>query len=753
MTPGCMDRPARMRVRAVWMVGLAGLLAGTAIQADAGFEARRIEAPLAAPRLDGVLDDPVWRLAPVHGRFYETQPQDRIAAKVGTDVMLAYDQRYLYVAVRAHDPQPEGIRAPFARRDKISVDQDFIGLYLDPSGDGKAARMIYFNPRGVLADGSFSDAGGEDMAPDFDVEAVTGRFEGGWTGELRIPFAALAYSSAGAAPWKLLVMRSMTREQRYRMYSSPVTRSNNCSLCFAEPIGGLRQLPSGWNWSATPQFVAGRSRERVDGQPAATASRKALSLDAKLRPDSASTIDLTINPDFSQVELDAPQLSGNTRFALYVQEKRPFFLEGSDLLQSPLRAISTRTITDPTWGLRYTRRDPKLDMTVLSARDAGGGMVQLPNAYYTGFAAQQGASQATVARVAMRVGGLQVGALGTDRTLDRGRGYNRVAGVDFNWQRSAADRVRGQLLYSATTAHPDANGQLAAGPRRSGHAAQLEWSHAAEHWSSYLQAEDLGEGFRADNGFFSQVGYRYVNTTLIRKLGRTGRLNELNAYVFADHKVDQQGGLIGQGSSIGVWMGGPFDSELDLHVRPRTLTRLERGGRLLETRRAGGRFGFTPGPRLARAQVEFEGGDQIDVAGARVGRGATVTLYARLRLSDRIELEPHYSVARTRGAGGSAGRGLLYQEQAAQLNAIFHASPRDSVRMILQKSRTRRDPARYAHPVAASSEASALSLVYGHVARLGTAAYLGLSAGRGATPGMAPARRSDELFLKLSWQI
>lgn len=742
------------RSRILRRSALACLLAGVCLHAGgASFEARRVQAPVAPPRLDGALDDAIWKLTPAHSQFYETQPQDRIEAKVRTEVMLAYDERNLYVAVRAHDPFEDGIRAPFTRRDKISTDQDFIGLYLDPSGDGKAARMINFNPRGAVADGSFSDASGEDMAPDFDVEVATGRFEGGWTGELRIPFASLAYEASGPAAWKLLVMRNMTRDQRYRMYSSPVTKTGNCNLCFAEPIDGLQQLPSGWNWSATPQFVAGRTRERVAGRPERTESRKELSLDAKLRPDSATTVDLTINPDFSQVELDAPQLSGNTRFGLFVQEKRPFFLEGSDMLQTPMRAISTRTITDPTWGLRYTRREPGLDVTVLSARDAGGGLVQLPNAYYTGFAAQEGSSQATIARVAKRVGGLQVGALATDRSLSDGRGYNRVAGADFNWQRHSGDRVRGQLLYSATTAHPDEQGRLAEGARRNGHAAQLEWSHAAETWSSYLQVEDLSDGFRADNGFFSQVGYRYANTTLIRKLGRNGMLNEFNAYVFADRKLDQEGEVIGQGSSIGVWMSGPLDSELDLHLRPRTVTRLERNGALLETRRAGGRIGFTPGPRLARVQAEFEGGDQIDVEGGRVGRGATVFLYARLRLSDRIELEPNYSVAWTNGAGGSAGRGRLYDEQAAQLNAIFHASPRDSLRMILQQRRTRRDPARYDHPVAERSEGSTVSLVYGHAARLGTAAYLGLTGSRGETPGWAPDQRINEVFLKLSWQI
>jgi hypothetical protein len=735
------------------MLVLCASLACCAGPALAAFEARRIVEPALAPRLDGVLDDAVWRDSPVHDRFFEMQPVDRIDAKVRTEVMLAYDSRYLYVGVRAWDPDPGRIRAPFARRDKISADQDFIGLFIDPSGAGKAARMIYFNPRGALTDGSYSDTAGEDVAPDFDVEVATARFEGGWSAELRMPFSALAYSAGQAAPWKLLVMRNMTREQRYRMYSSPVTRSNNCSLCFSEPINGLHELPTGLNWSVTPQFVAGRSRERVEDQADARQSRRALSLDAKLRPDSASTIDLTLRPDFSQVELDAPQLSGNTRFGLFVQEKRPFFLEGSDMLQSPLRAINTRAITSPGWGVRYTRRDPGRDLTVLSAHDAGGGLVQLPNAYYTGFAAQNSGSQATVARVTFKAGALDVGAIGTDRTVDGGRGYNRVAGADFNWQRTDADRMRGQLLASATTAQPDGQGGLAAGARTSGHAGQFEWSHVEDGWSSFVSLEDLSDGFRADNGFIAQVGYRDINTLLIRKQGKTGWLNDLNPYLFADRKADRAGALIAQGSSIGAWMSGPLDSELDLHLRPRTLTRLERGGVLLRTSRAGARIGLTPGPTLARISLEAEGGDQLDVEGARVGRGATLTLYARVRLSDRIELEPTYSAAWTGGAAGSLPGQRWYAEQAAQLNGILHAGPGDSLRMILQKNRTRRNPAMYAHAVAARSDGATVSLVYGHTAGLGTAAYAGLTATSGATPGLAPARRMNELFLKLSWQI
>ena len=120
-------------------------------------------------------------------------------------------------------------------------------------------------------------------------------------------------------------MRNMTRDQRYRMYSGEVTRATNCNLCFSDPIEDLSDLPSGLNWTATPQLVVRANKEENAGNPPIRRNSTVLSLDVKVKPNSATTIDATINPDFSQIELDAPQLSGNTRFGLFVQEKRPFF--------------------------------------------------------------------------------------------------------------------------------------------------------------------------------------------------------------------------------------------------------------------------------------------------------------------------------------------------------------------------------------------------------------------------------------------
>lgn len=733
-----------------WLACALGLALVTA-PAAAGFSAYRIDAEVATAgpvRLDGTLDHPAWRLAPVHDRFFEAQPEDQIEAKVRTEVRLLVDQRHLYVGIKAFDPRPNDIRSPFARRDKLSNEQDYVGLYIDPSGAATSAQVIYVNARGAVSDGTHSPIDGDNLLPDFRFDAATARFDGGWTAVLRIPFSSIAYDSAQTAPWKLLVMRNMPREQRFRMYSGPVTRNTNCILCFAQAVDNLDSAPRGLNWSATVQAVA----SQVKTSDAPTKRGQALSLDIKLRPDSASIIDATIKPDFSQVELDSAQLVGNTRFALFVSEKRPFFLEGSDLLQTPLRAISTRSITAPSWGARYTRRETHSDFTLLSAHDGGGGLVPLPSAYDTGFARQPGGSQATLARALFKQGSTTWGLIGSDRSYGDGQGFNRVLGGDFVWQPRDTERLRGQLLLSSTTALADGRGGLRSGAERRGHAAFLTWSHDQTDWAASLTGQDLSDGFRADNGFFSQVGYRDLNALMIKKQGKSGLRNELNWYLFAGHKSDHAGRLIGAEMFPGFWMAGPNDSELDFHVKPAVLTRVAVDGPLFRTAQLGGRVGITPSPLLARLQLEIGYGEQLDVVGSRVGRGGNLTLFTRLRPSARFELEASYFGNWIDGRGGVERGQRLLTDQALQLQGIAHFGAQDSLRATAQHSLTRRDARFYASGVAPEYRQSTSSLVYWHTAGLGATLHAGVTRTRSELPGLAPTSRHDEGFVKLSWQ-
>lgn len=728
-------------------------LAVLASPAHAAFQAVRIADKAQAVKVDGVLDEPIWQTAPFHDTFHQQQPVDKVPAHVRTEVRLAYDSRYLYVGVTSFDPKADEIRAPFARRDKPSGDQDFIGIMLDPSGARKSAQMILVNARGAITDGMFSDGNGDDYSLDFDFDAATARFDGGWTAELRIPFSSLPYQAGGAQPWNILVVRNLTRDTRYKSYSSPITRSTSCVMCAFEPISGLTDLPTSLNWSATPQLVMRRGREDVAGKPRRNFSDKDLSLDVKVRPDSATIIDGTINPDFSQIELDAPQLSGNTRFGLFVQEKRPFFLEGSDILQSPLRVISTRSITDPGWGARYTRRDSGSDITILTANDVGGGLVLLPKSYNTDFAAQDFSSQATIVRGNLKMGKLAVGGIGTDRTLTNGRGYNRVAGPDFSWQRSDTERIRGQLMLSSTTAQQLADGSMGAGAKRNGHALFTDWLQEEEKWAGYASVEDVSEGFRADNGFFSQAGYRVYVAEYTKKFGPTGQLGEFNFYTHAERKSDANGKVIYNDITPGLWMTGPYDTYLNLRVRPFNATRVKEDGELHKDRNVWMEVGGSPGKVVARLVASGQYGDQIDVEGSRRGKGGSFYLYARLRPFDQLEFEPTLNTMWIDGRSGPEAGKRLYSETALQVNGIYHFGARDTLRMILQKTKSRRDPALYPFAVAAQSTSDTGSFVYNHTAGLGTAAYVGLTLTRGETPGYAALRRQNELFVKLSYQL
>jgi hypothetical protein len=733
------------------LLPLLATLSLAASPAFAGFQAHRIGAPDAV-KLDGVVDDAVWTKAITHDVFYENAPQDKIPAKYRTEVKLAYDNSYLYVAVKAFDDKPELIRAPFIRRDKISGDQDFVGLFIDPTGASTSAQIIYFNPRGAFTDGNFSNAQGEDEAPDFDFDIVTARFDGGWSAELRIPFSSLAYKAGEAKPWNLLVMRNVSRDQRYKMFSGQVTRSSNCLLCFSEKIQGLENLPTGLNWTATPQVVARKGKEKVAGQPDRSYSGKDFSLDVKVRPDSATIIDATINPDFSQIELDAPQLSGNTRFALFVPEKRPFFLDGSDIYQTPMNAISTRSMTEPQWGARYTRRDARADVTALTVRDVGGGVVMLPHAYYTDYANQDLKSQATIARANFKLGKLSAGGLATDRTYADGRGYNRVAGADFNWQKTEGEGLKGQLLGSATTAQSNGAGALTEGPRTTGFAGRVQYNNNNDQRSWFVMAEAVDRDFRADNGFFSQAGYKVGLVEWINKYGKVGIFNEFEFYMFGERKVDHQGEQIYTDAAAGFWMAGPLDTQINVRVRPFNTSRVIEGGKLHDKKTVWGRIDSSPSRVFSRLSAELEYGDQIDVSQDRRGRGGFASLYGRMRPADRFEIEPSYSSFWVEGTTGPETGRRLYTEHALQVNAIYHFGPRDTVRMILQKSRATRNPAYYTQAVAARSTSGTSSFVYGHTAGLGTAAYVGLTLSDGETPGFDPKRRQNELFVKLSWQ-
>jgi hypothetical protein len=710
-------------------------------------------------RLDGRLDEPAWQRAPLHERFVQYLPTDRQPPPAGyrTTLQVLAEKDALVIGVRAFDPRPDEIRAPLTRRDQVKRDQDFISVHIDAVGDRRAAQFVRVNAAGVIADGLYIAAGDtEDFAPDFDIEAAAHRLEDGYSVEIRLPFIALRYPHGGGSPWRLMVSRSVPRASSTLLLSSPLTKDGLSFIAEAQVVDALapavERAKTQSQLLLRPELTLRATRERSDAEAARSERKASLGAEIKWRPRADWVLDATLNPDFSQVELDAPQLAGNTRFALSVPEKRPFFLESTDVIDLPIGGFYSRSVTDPRYGLRATWRSPRADATALTLRDEGGGLVLRPGPFATALYAQDIASQATLLRGRHHVGAFTLGAVLSDRDYgDRGR--NTVAGADAYWTPSAQDQLRARWLGSGTSAGFDAQGDAVRTARETDHWLALRWNRRTDGWIVNAEFDDIGPRFRNDNGFVEQAGVRRVEAEVIRRWGEVRALgvnaHEFETYLWTEQtqaSEDAIGGVdhaqtVARRWHGGIWFVGPLNSEGWAHVEL-DAERARPGGRLHPRRGVGAQLGLNPAPWFTRLTAELHAGERVDVEADRPGRGADGFIEAILRGSvGGFGVE---SEQKLQGAYIERDGERVLTDTAARWLGVLHLTARDSLRVVWQAARYRRS-ADLAQGVAATREDTrTVSLVFQH--RVGLGRNVSVGATRATIePG---GERKDEVFVK-----
>jgi hypothetical protein len=598
----------------------------------------RTSAPIV---LDGALDDAAWQTAAKIDRFYETSPADNTPPKVNTIAYVTYDEKYFYIGVRAEDPEPKKIRAPFVDRDGVIGTDDNIAIFLDTRNDKRSAIELRVNPRGVQGDGIFNDANlNEDFSPDFYYDTAATIDDRGWSAEFRIPFSSLRYSAADPQTWNILVWRNYPRDFRYALHSAPLPRGSNCIICHSHALVGLTGLPAASHFVAAPYVTAQQVAQPIDGLGSSLDNgdfETDLGLDLKWTPTANNALDLTINPDFSQVESDVAQITVNQRFAVFFPEKRPFFLEGFDLFDTPMRVAYTRTVTSPQFGLRATGKQGATAYTLLLTKDEGGGLTILPGPQGSDFAPQDFKSYATIARVRHDFGASFLGAVLTSREIDGG-GHNRVFGPDAQWRPNDVDSVTAQLLVSDTT-NPDRPDLSSAWNGESFHSHAFNGSFARDSrkYDLFLGGFDVGDGFRADLGFIPQVGYRELTAGAGLRFYPNGKFRFVRPSVVVSRQANQDGDKIYELISLGVNGFGVKNLNFAALFRPREKIRV--GDQLLEQTYGTLFLQIDPSRRLPRIFLDSRFGQQIDFGGVRVGNGAFIGLGATVRPHDRLDLQ------------------------------------------------------------------------------------------------------------------
>ncbi|MGH3054204.1 MAG: DUF5916 domain-containing protein, partial [Gaiellaceae bacterium] len=467
-------------------------------------------------------------------------------------------------------PQPEQNRAPLGDHHADNSPTDYGGLIVDSRDDGKTAQMFLANPRGVQYDAVTSDATGEDNSPDFFWDSAARITPTGWTLEIRVPFSSLRYGNQSDPTWGILLYRNYPRDRRYQMFSARLPRDVNCFICNSSKLTGFESLPHGSHMVLAP-FVTSQRTTTPTGdlgsELGAVEVQSQAGFDLKWNPSASAALDGTYNPDFSQVESDAAQIVANERFALFYPEKRPFFLEGVDLLTAPMQVVYTRTVTDPKGGVRATGKFGETAYTALAVRDEGGGVAIIPGTFGSEQPEQDFASDVGIARLRRDMGRSFVSLLATGRRIDGG-GDNAVFGPDFQWRPRPADSFTGQYVYSES--HTPNRPDLAAewdGRQLSDHAALASWSHGGAVWDWYTQYQNIGPEFRADVGFIPQVGYQngYFETGYTQH-PKDAFVSRVRYWTIAYVDAEQDGTMLDQRVSAGIGVDAKYNSFLRVEL-------------------------------------------------------------------------------------------------------------------------------------------------------------------------------------------
>ncbi|MBA3553242.1 MAG: carbohydrate binding family 9 domain-containing protein [Gemmatimonadales bacterium] len=455
----------------------------------------RVEAEV---EVDGALDEAAWTGAALLTGFSQFSPADGVPAVDSTEVLIWYSPTAIHFGIRAYEAHG-AVHATLADRDRIGSD-DHIQILLSTFNDGRQATVFAVNPLGVQSDGALVETGAvrgngfnnavvrreaADLSPDYVFDSKGRLTDYGYEIEVRIPFKSLRYQSAAEQSWGINVTRRV-QHSGYEDSWTPARRASASFLAQSGRLVGLTDLRRGLVLDFTPSLTSRTTGER-NGAGAWEYSGGGPEVGGTVRWGISNNLSLngTANPDFSQVESDAGQLIFDPRDEQFLQEKRPFFLDGIEQFTTPNNLVYTRRVVQPSAAVKLTGKTFGTDLALLSAVDdrevsLGGDDRPIYN----------------ILRLQRDVGSnSRVGVIYTDRI--EGGDYNRVAGADARLLFGGVNTVQLQLAGSRTRR---------LGATTTGPLWQALFAHNGRTFGIRASINASDEDFRARSGFFPRPG-------------------------------------------------------------------------------------------------------------------------------------------------------------------------------------------------------------------------------------------------------
>jgi hypothetical protein len=456
--------------------------------------------------IDGIMNDAAWRDAETAGDFFMVLPMDTSKARVYTEVKMAYDKENLYIIALCHLPVNGPYMVESLRRDFVFGKNDNFIFFLDPFNDLTNGYTFGANAAGAQWDGTLYEGGKADLNWDNKWVSVVKNYEDKWIFEAAIPFKTIRYKK-GITEWGVNFSRlDITAAEKSSW--TPIPRQfPTASLAYTGQLVWDQPLPNpALNLSVIPYALTGISKDYfLDTK---TSFRKEVGGDAKIALTSSLNLDLTVNPDYSQVEVDR-QVTNLDRFELFFPERRQFFLENNDLFGNfgftNIRPFFSRRIglgVPINFGARLSGNIDKnwrigiMDMQTKKINDKG-----LPAQNFTVLALQR----KVFARSNIRMLFINKQSLnyepGKDSTKPQYSLYNRNIGAEYNL--ASSNNIWTGKVMLLKSFDPGKNDNSFT------NAAYLQY--ASRKWIIAFQQEYVGKNYSAEVGYVPRSNYVKLN--------------------------------------------------------------------------------------------------------------------------------------------------------------------------------------------------------------------------------------------------
>lgn len=631
--------------------------------------------------IDGVLNEDVWSNAVTAENFTEISPGDNVKPEVETKVKIFYDDDYIYFGYTCYEKDMESVRASLSDRDRMYGD-DWVGPFIDTYSDLKQGFEMYVNPKGIQGDLLWT-SNNEDSNYDIIYDSEAKMYKDKWTAEMRIPFKSLRFPDRKEQKWRIHLLRNRPRGARQEIYWASVSRDNPNFMGQSGTLNGIKDVKRGRDIQILPYILGTQNSTLEDfSDPNSKFTHGKLEgeigLSAKYGLSSTLTLDATYNPDFSQVEADAPQININSPFALFYPEKRPFFLEGIDHFATPINVSYTRSINNPLFAAKLSGKINKLDIGFISAYDENTPYI-IPLTERSFFLSSNKNSVSNILRMKYDMGGENyLGFIFSDReqSADSSKafgftGFNRNYGFDGKFNFASNYYLTFQVLQNNTKEINDTNFKynslknfrfddnkytaLLDGESYSGSNVYLSFNRNARNWSFYSEYFFQAPTVRRDNGFiqrnnfhqlFMQQEYNfYPEGKVLRRVNpelnmeirydATGKLKE--QFVELNLVTDWTNGIYSSAGYLPVNnedYGGIFHKNINrwhFNMEANNLSKFITGGFYYE----GGKF-----------IVRFEDPTYV-------GFGHNLDIWATIKPFDRLRNDINYSYSElSKSAGG-----------------------------------------------------------------------------------------------------